>query len=94
MSGILSSDGGDGARLARCGGCGALAVGPCARCRMPVCGDCCVLTRGGAGPWAICRGCEDRHGASLRGAWGMVLGWLVKPMLLLLLVYVVLRWLF
>src|SRR5689334_20231448 len=39
---------------ARCVHCGRLAVGPCARCDAPVCGDCCVLTDGGARIYAIC----------------------------------------
>jgi hypothetical protein len=94
MSGALSSSGGDGGGLAHCAGCGALAVGPCARCRKPVCGDCCVLTSGGASLWAICLACERSHGSSLSGGWWTVLGWLVKPMLVLLLLYVVLRALF
>ncbi len=66
---------GDGP-VARCRHCGKPAVGPCARCRAPVCGDCCVLTDGGATTFAVCVACERRGGASLRGAWLGMLGWL------------------
>jgi hypothetical protein len=58
-----------------------------------VCGDCCVLTTGGATPWAICHGCQKVGGGSLRRGWLVVLGWFVKPMALLLVVYLLLRWL-
>jgi hypothetical protein len=91
MSGSLTSNGGGDGGLAHCAGCGALAAGPCARCRKPVCGDCCVLASGGAGLWAICLACEQSGGSSLRGGWWTVLGWLLKPMLALLLLYVALR---
>jgi hypothetical protein len=50
-----------------------------------------VLTTGGAQTWAICLACEDHSGASLARPWRMVLGWFVKPMLILLVIYVVLR---
>jgi hypothetical protein len=93
MSGQLMSSG-DGGGFVRCVGCGALAAGPCARCRKPVCGDCCVLSTGGAQPWAICHACHDNGGASLKSGWGTVIGWLVKPILALLAVYVLLYWLF
>ncbi len=66
---------GDGP-VARCKHCGKPAVGPCARCRAPVCGDCCVLTDGGATTFAICLGCERRGGASLRSPWLGLLGWI------------------
>jgi hypothetical protein len=92
MSGALISSGDDGG-FVHCAGCGALAAGPCARCRKPVCGDCCVLTTGGATPWAICHACNESGGASLQRGWGTVLGWFLKPMLALLVAYVVLRWL-
>jgi hypothetical protein len=52
-----------------------------------------VLTTGGATPWAICHGCAKTDGNSLRRGWWVVLGWLVKPMALLLVVYLLLRWL-
>jgi hypothetical protein len=93
MSGQLMSSG-DGGGFVHCVGCGGLAAGPCARCRRPVCGDCCVLTSGGAQPWAICHDCHERGGASLKRGWGTVIGWLVKPILALLVVYVLLYWLF
>jgi hypothetical protein len=79
MSGQLMGTGGDGGELARCA-CGALAAGPCARCRIPLCGDCCIITEHGAQPWAICRPCARRGGNSLRRAWvGLVL-WLVATL--------------
>ena len=59
--------------------CGADAGGPCARCRRPVCGDCCVLTEGGVKLWAICLTCEKKGGKSLSGGWGIVLGWIALP---------------
>lgn len=93
MSGALISSGDDGG-FVRCGGCGALAAGPCARCRTPVCGDCCVLTSGGAQPWAICHACHRRGGASLRRGWTTVLGWFLTPVVGLLAIYFLLRWLF
>jgi hypothetical protein len=70
---LMGAGGGDTARCAVCGG---EAAGPCARCRTPVCGDCCTLTDGGATTWAICLRCERRGGASLRPAWHGLLGWL------------------
>jgi hypothetical protein len=82
VSGALQGIG-DGGGEARCLRCGALAAGPCARCREPVCGDCCVLTEGGARVWAICFSCEDRGGRSLRGGWLTVIGWIAGPILLL-----------
>jgi hypothetical protein len=95
MSGSLisSGDGGDGG-FVHCAGCGALAAGPCARCRKPVCGDCCVLTTGGAQPWAVCHACNKTGGASLKAGWITVLGWIAKPMAAVLAVYLMLRWLF
>ena len=92
MSGSLISQGDDGG-FVPCASCGALAAGPCARCRKPVCGDCCVLTTGSATPWAICHACERNGGGSLRGNWSVVLGWFLKPIGALLLVYLLLRWL-
>jgi hypothetical protein len=46
-----------------------------------VCGDCCVLTDGGAKVWAICLACEDRGGRSLRRGWITVVGWVAAPIL-------------
>lgn len=69
---------------ARCVHCGAMAVGPCARCQAPVCGDCCVLTEGGTKTWAICTACDRRAGRSLQGGWGAVIGWIVLPIGVLL----------
>ncbi len=91
MSGdLLLSDGSGGS--ARCVRCGAEAVGPCARCHAPVCGDCCVLTEGGARVWAICLGCEDAGGRSLTRGWVRVIGWFAAPILGLLLVVILLYW--
>ena len=64
---------------ALCVHCGALAVGPCARCEAPVCGDCCVLTKGGAQVYAICLGCNEQSGNDLRRAWFKVLSWFLVP---------------
>ena len=82
---------GDDGGFVHCASCGALAAGPCARCQKPVCGDCCVLTTGGAAPWAICHDCENSGGGSLRRGWSVVLSWFLKPILLLLVAYVLLR---
>ncbi|MCX5743630.1 MAG: hypothetical protein NT062_14155 [Proteobacteria bacterium] len=67
---------GGGAPDARCRLCGRTAVGPCARCRSPVCGDCCELTDGGATTFALCLTCVKRGGATLAPAWRDLLGWL------------------
>ena len=66
MSGALQLHDDD---TARCIVCGALAVGPCATCHRPVCGDCCVLTEGGVATWAICLRCDRTRGRSLREGW-------------------------
>jgi len=85
---------GDGPADARCVHCGARAVGPCARCRNPTCGDCCVLTTGGSTTFAICLACERRGGSSLTSGWFVVLGWFAKPILGLFVALVVLYLLF
>ena len=82
MSGALIPVDGGGSP-ARCLRCGAVAAGPCARCHEPVCGDCCVLTEGGARVWAICLSCVDRGGRSLDRGWLMVIGWIAAPILAL-----------
>lgn len=74
MSGGLQLHDFDGE--ARCAFCSAKAVGPCASCACPVCGDCCTLTEGGAKVWAICLECDRRGGRSLAGRWGALLLWL------------------
>jgi len=86
----MLSDGGGGS-AARCKHCGAEAVGPCAQCRKPVCGDCCVLTEGGVKVWAICLSCRDRSGSSLRQGWWMVIKWVAAPIVLLVLVLAILE---
>jgi hypothetical protein len=53
-----------------------------------------VLTSGGAQPWAICHACSKSGGASLKSGWGTVIGWLIKPILVLLAVYAFLYWWF
>ena len=78
----------DGSRLR----CSAVAAGPCARCHQPVCGDCCVLTEGGARVWAVCFGCADRAGTSLRSGWWRVIGWIAGPILVLTVIVVFLTW--
>ena len=71
---------------ARCFRCGAEAAGPCASCHAPVCGDCSVLTEGGARVWAICLGCADRRGRNLSSRWGALLLWLAALFVALALV--------
>lgn len=67
--------GGDGP-VARCRLCGKVAVGPCARCRTPVCGDCCELTDGGATTFAVCLTCVRAGGRSLVPGWRGLIVWL------------------
>lgn len=74
----------------QCSFCSALAVGPCARCKRPVCGDCCVLTEGGAKLWAICVRCDERGGRSLVPGWAIVVSWIALPILVLLVLVVAL----
>lgn len=81
MSGLAQHDPDGGGE--RCRFCSALAAGPCARCRAPVCGDCCVLTEGGVQVWAVCLRCEKNHGTSLTRAWLSLGGWLVGVLFLL-----------
>ena len=66
----------DGGPVARCKLCGKAAVGPCARCRATVCGDCCELTEGGATTFAVCLTCVKHGGKSLTGGWMGLIGWL------------------
>ena len=80
MSGQLQHAG-NGGPVARCVRCGAEAAGPCARCHQPVCGNCCVLTEGGARVWAICLACEDRGDSSLHNRWWVVISWFAVPIL-------------
>lgn len=89
MSGGLLHHG-DGP-VARCAICGAVAAGPCARCRRPVCPDCCELTEGGATTFAVCTGCVRRGGAHLGRAWLGLLGWLGLVVLALAAVAATLR---
>ena len=82
---------GDGPPDARCKLCGKTAVGPCARCKAAVCGDCCELTGGGATTFAICLTCVKRGGSTLAPAWLGLLGWLALILLPLAAIAVVLR---
>jgi len=83
VTGQLRLAGGDDGDAARCVGCGAQAVGPCARCHSPVCGDCCVLTDGSAKTWAICLDCDRRSGRSLGRGWLQVIAWVAGPIVVL-----------
>ena len=76
MTGTLAHSG-DGGGFEHCASCGALAAGPCARCRKPLCGDCCVIVRHGANPWAVCKRCARRQGKSLAGPWLRLGLWLL-----------------
>jgi hypothetical protein len=82
MTGQLLTSG-DGGGFEHCASCGALAAGPCARCRKPLCGDCCVITEHGSKPWALCFACAKKGGRSLRSAWLGLLLWLGLPLALL-----------
>jgi hypothetical protein len=82
VTGLQHHDGGP--PIAKCAGCGVQAVGPCARCHAPVCGDCCVLSEGGSKTFAICLDCDARGGRSLSGGWLTVILWVGGPMLVLL----------
>jgi hypothetical protein len=90
----LISAGGDDDGLAHCALCGAVAAGPCARCGRPTCGDCCVLTEGGASVWAVCTKCNRRGGRSLSSGWRAALTWIVLPILALALLIALLEWAF
>ncbi len=68
---------------ARCFHCGATAVGPCARCHRPTCGDCCELTEGGATTFAVCLACVKRGGRSLAPGYSGLLLWLAGIVLAL-----------
>ena len=91
MTGQLQQAG-DGP-VAACVGCGVQAVGPCARCHAPVCGDCCVLTEGSSKSFAICLDCDRRAGRSLRSGWWVVVGWIAGPIVALALAIMLLEWL-
>jgi hypothetical protein len=82
MSGQLTNVGGGGGGFEHCAVCHALAAGPCARCRKPLCGDCCVIVTHSAQPWAICKACANK-GTSLRSAWLSLVTWLMVPLFFL-----------
>ena len=79
---------------AGCKHCGTIAVGPCARCHDPVCGDCCVLTEHGATTWAICLACDGDGGRSLKRAWATVALWIAGPIAALAALVILLELLF
>ncbi len=70
---------GDDGPIATCVGCGAKAVGPCARCHAPLCGDCCIITAGGTKKWAVCPACASDGGESLQAGWTTVILWVCAP---------------
>jgi hypothetical protein len=76
---------------ATCVTCGIKAVGPCARCHAPVCGDHCVLSEGGSKTFAICLKCDEGGGRSLSGGWVTVVMWIAGPIVVLALVVLLLE---
>lgn len=85
---------GDGGGIIPCSNCGADAAGPCARCRKPVCGNCCVLVEQSASPWAICLTCNRRGGRSLRPGWVAAGLWLLVPIAALAVILILLNLVF
>ncbi len=90
MTGQLQLAGGGGDE-AKCVTCGAQAVGPCARCHAPVCGNCCELTEGGAKTWALCLTCARSGAGSLSRGWWQVVLWIAGPIVLLALLVLLLE---
>jgi hypothetical protein len=90
MTGQLQTHG-DGGGFFHCVVCGGDAAGPCAKCRNPVCGDCCVLVDGTLGQWAICTRCEKRFGRNQSSGWRTLAPWLLAPIVLLVALLVVLH---
>lgn len=85
---------GDDGGFFHCVICGGDAAGPCARCRRPVCGDCCVLTEGTAGKWAICTRCDRHGGRRTHRAWWPVAIWCGLPVLALVILLMLLNLIF
>jgi hypothetical protein len=77
----------------RCTFCSRDAVGPCASCHQPVCGDCCTLTEGGVRTWAICLDCDRKQGRALGGRWSGFLLFIGAILFALFAVVVLLAWL-
>jgi hypothetical protein len=77
VTGMLQHSG-DGP-VATCVGCGVQAVGPCARCHAPLCGDCCIISEGGAKKWAVCASCADKGASSLSSGWTNLVLWIMAP---------------
>jgi hypothetical protein len=48
-----------------------------------MCGDCVVLSEGGAAVWAVCNQCNRKGGRSLRAGWAVALFWLLVPIVFL-----------
>jgi hypothetical protein len=82
-----------GAGPERCVVCGGVAVGPCATCRRPVCGDCCELSQGGVRTWAVCLRCARLGSGALARGWVAVLLWVLGPALVLLAIAAAIMWL-
>jgi hypothetical protein len=93
MSSQLRAHGDDGGYV-HCTICGGDAAGPCGRCRNPVCGNCCVLTEGTSGKWAICLRCDQRGGRKITSGWWGVAVWLIAPLAALVVLLAFLGWLF
>ncbi len=91
MGGQLEIAGVDGPE--RCSFCSNEAVGPCASCARPVCGDCCTLTEGGVRTWAICLECDRKKGRSLTSAWGSLGVFLVGILVVLAAAVALMAWL-
>ena len=90
MSGALQTVGDGGA--ARCVICHGEAIGPCARCRRPVCGDCCELVQGGGKPFAVCVSCERGAKRALGGLGGLAV-WVLGVVLVVVAMGAALLWL-
>lgn len=89
---LVSHDG--GGATATCKHCGAQAAGPCARCHVPLCGDCCVMSEGRVGVFAVCRDCAADGATDTAGPWAAVLRTFLLPIVGLALLLVLLAVLF
>lgn len=57
-----------------------------------MCGDCCVLTDGGAQTWAICLDCDRKQGRSLSSRWSGFGLWLVGILVAIAALIALLEW--
>jgi hypothetical protein len=57
--------------------CGAPATGPCARCRAPICPDCCELTEGSIKMFAVCKSCARTGATTFTSGWRDLVFWVV-----------------